>query len=137
MWFTYLLHDIGLQLSKPPTLFCDNLSALYLTINPILHARTKHVELDYHFIREQVAKGSLITQFVPSTAQIADVFTKPLPTSTFTSLCRKLSVLSILPLRLRGNVKPCDQITPTAQNDLVKSSSQQSPEPPDAVDCIK
>ena len=51
VWITYILHDIGLFLSKPPMLFCDNISALYMTANPVFHARTKHIEIDYHFVR--------------------------------------------------------------------------------------
>lgn len=43
-WITYILRNIGVSLSTAPILFCDNLSALYMTVNPVLHARTKHVE---------------------------------------------------------------------------------------------
>lgn len=50
IWITYILRDIGLFLHQPPILLCDNLSALYMTINPVFHARTKHVEIDYHFV---------------------------------------------------------------------------------------
>ncbi|KAL5701150.1 hypothetical protein ACHQM5_026519 [Ranunculus cassubicifolius] len=59
-WLTYLLRDIGMYLDDPPTLYCDNISALHLTINPVFHARTKHIELDYHFVREKVAMASRI-----------------------------------------------------------------------------
>ncbi|XP_059304047.1 uncharacterized mitochondrial protein AtMg00810-like [Lycium ferocissimum] len=58
-WITYVLKDIGLPLSRPPILFTDNISALHLTTNPVLHARTKHVELDYHFVREKVVQGAI------------------------------------------------------------------------------
>ena len=49
-----------------------------MSINPILHARTKHIKLDYHYIREHVALGALLTQFVSSSNQLANIFTKPL-----------------------------------------------------------
>ena len=49
-----------------------------MTINPIFHARSKHIELDYHFVRERVSMGLLVTRHVSSTLQIANIFTKPL-----------------------------------------------------------
>ena len=67
-WLTYILKDLRIPLSSPPTLYCDNLSALYMTINPVFHARSKHIELDYHFVRERVALGLLVTKHV-STAK--------------------------------------------------------------------
>ena len=72
-WLTFLLRDIGIQLREPPQLLCDNLSALHMTVNPIFHARSKHIELDYHFVREKVASGVLITRFLPSSLQVADI----------------------------------------------------------------
>ncbi|KAD7478433.1 hypothetical protein E3N88_01569 [Mikania micrantha] len=57
-----------------PVLWCDNLGATYLSANPIFHARTKHIEIDFHFVREKVAQGKLFVQLI-STHEIADVFT--------------------------------------------------------------
>lgn len=51
-WILHLLQHLGVSLASPPVLYSDNIYALHLTSNPILHARTKHVELDYHFVRE-------------------------------------------------------------------------------------
>lgn len=56
-WIIYLLRDLGVYLRTVPTLYCDNLSSLYMTVNPVMHARTKHVEL----VREKVARGQLLT----------------------------------------------------------------------------
>lgn len=58
-WITSILRDLRVQLDSPPTIFCDNLSALYMTVNPIFHARSKHIEIDYHYVRERVALGLL------------------------------------------------------------------------------
>ena len=91
-WLSFLLRDLGIPLSRPPILHCDNLSALHMTINPVFHGRTKHIELDYHFVREKVAFGSLETRFVSSTSQLADIFTKPLPKASFLHLQTKLGL---------------------------------------------
>lgn len=73
-----LLRDLGLYLDQPPTLFCDNISALHLTINLVFHVRTKHVEIDYHFVYEKVALGCLLTRFFSSQHHVTDIFTKAL-----------------------------------------------------------
>ena len=69
-WLTYLLKDLRISPPSSPTLYCDNISALYMTINPVFHARSKHIELDYHFIHERVALGLLVTTHIPSTKQV-------------------------------------------------------------------
>jgi hypothetical protein len=102
-WITHLLSDIGLTLHLPPTLFCDNISALHMTVNPVFHACTKHIELDVHFVRKKVAAGTLITRYVPSSLQVADILTKALSKDHFHSLRIKLGVLPPPPSSLRGS----------------------------------
>jgi histone deacetylase 1/2 len=53
MWVQGLLKELGVFLRRAPSLWCDNLSATYLAVNSIFHARTKHIEVDYHFVRER------------------------------------------------------------------------------------
>ncbi|KAI5336302.1 hypothetical protein L3X38_015569 [Prunus dulcis] len=77
-WLSYLLVELGVHLQFPITLHCDNLSATYLAANPVFHARTRHIELDYHFVREKVSLGSHRVCFIPSIDQLADLLTKPL-----------------------------------------------------------
>jgi len=77
-WLAFILKDLRITLSSPPILYCDNLSALHMTVNPVFHARSKHIELDYHFVRERVARGLLVTQHISSVNQVADLFTKPM-----------------------------------------------------------
>ena len=71
-------------LSRSTLVYCDNVSAVYLSTNPVQHQRTKHVEIDLHFVRDRVAIGDVRVLHVPTTSQFADIFTKGLPSSTFT-----------------------------------------------------
>jgi len=72
--------------------YCDNVSAIYLSCNPVQHQRTKHIEMDIHFIREKVARGEVRVPHVPSRYQIADIFTKGLPLILFEDFRNSLSV---------------------------------------------
>jgi len=92
IWLQYLLTDLQVPSVYAPTIWCDNLGATYLSANPIFHACTKHVEVDYHFVRDRVAKKEIQIRFVPSRDQLADVFTKPFPVASFTAFWFKLRV---------------------------------------------
>jgi hypothetical protein len=74
-----------------------------MSVNPVLHARTKHIAIDYHFVREKVALGSLLTRFVPSSLQIADLFTKPLSRAVFDGLKTKLGLWDTPTPSLKGD----------------------------------
>lgn len=83
------------------SLLGGNLSVIYLTANPMFHARTKHIEIDYHFVRERFMWKELSIHFISSDDQLADGLTKGLPTNRFSSIRPKLNVVSPL-LNLRG-----------------------------------
>lgn len=68
-------------MQQKPCLWCDNLGATYLSANPVFHARTKHIEIDFYFVRERVAKKKLEIPFISSKDQIVDGFTKALTVS--------------------------------------------------------
>ncbi|GAB2277530.1 hypothetical protein Dimus_039233 [Dionaea muscipula] len=102
-WLTFLLRALCIPLPSPALLFCDNMSSLSMTVNPVFHARSKHIELDYHFVRERVALGLLITRYVPTHGQLADIFTKAQSRMSLVSLRAKLC-LTTLP-SLRGDDK--------------------------------
>jgi hypothetical protein len=72
--------------------YWDNISAVYLSTNPVQHQRTKHVEIDLHFVRERVAAGDIRVLHVPTSSQYADIFTKGLPTSAFQDFRSSLNV---------------------------------------------
>jgi histone deacetylase 1/2 len=78
MWIQILLKEIGIQAPRAGKLWCDNLGAKYLSSNPVFHARTKHIEVDYHFVRERVMRNLLQIDFVPTGDQVAYGFTKPI-----------------------------------------------------------
>jgi hypothetical protein len=76
LWIRILLKELRVFLPTPPILWCDNVSALALASNPVYHARTKHIEVDYHFIHEKVLNGDLVLKFISTLDQAADIFTK-------------------------------------------------------------
>ena len=83
LWLSYLLHDLHVPVKLPMIIHCDNISAIHMAANLVLHARTKHVEVDYHFVRDLVINNIIQVQFVRSNSQIADIFTKGLPSPSF------------------------------------------------------
>jgi hypothetical protein len=85
-WLRTLLKDLGVFISEAPILWCDNISALAIASNPVFHARTKHIEVDFHFVRERVLRKDLTVKFVSTLDQLADIFTKSLPTHRFLDL---------------------------------------------------
>ena len=79
MWVQTVLKELGVRGPKFARLWCDNLGATYLSANPVFHARTKHIEVDFHFVRERVAQELLLIRFISTKDQVADGFTKPIP----------------------------------------------------------
>jgi len=92
-WLHQLLQElhISISISLATVVYCDNVSTVYMTANPVHHHRTKHIEIDIHFVREKVALGQFRVLHVASAYQFADIMTKGLPVQLFsdfrTSLC--------------------------------------------------
>ena len=78
VWLIALLKTFGLNHTQPAFLYCDSKVTLYIPTNPMYHERTKHVEVDCHFIREKIQDGVIKTFYIPTRHQIADFFTKAL-----------------------------------------------------------
>ena len=93
IWIQSVLKELGVVQTLPPVLWCDNLGATYLTANPVFHARTKHIEVDFHFVRERVALGALDVRFISSDDQLADAFTKPATRQTLDHFRRNLNLV--------------------------------------------
>ena len=77
-WARRLITELGIHLKGPTILLSDSMSCIAITKNPVLHQRTKHIELHMHFIRELVAKGYITVQYVSTNDQATDILTKAL-----------------------------------------------------------
>nr|GEY21455.1 ribonuclease H-like domain-containing protein [Tanacetum cinerariifolium] len=100
-WLRNLLRELHSPLSAATLVYCDNVSATYLSANPVQHQRTKHIESDIHFVRDLVTAGQVRVLHVPSRYQYADIFTKGLPSALFEDFLSSLSV-RLPPARTAG-----------------------------------
>nr|GEZ72832.1 NBS-containing resistance-like protein [Tanacetum cinerariifolium] len=91
-WLQNLLVELHAPLSTATILYCDNVSAVYLSTNHVQHQRTKHIEIDIHFVRDYVASGQVRVLHVPSRSQYADIFTEGLPSALFLEFRSSLNI---------------------------------------------
>jgi exonuclease I len=95
LWLRRLLLELGLFEDKPIMLYCDNKAAINIANNPIQHDKTKHVEIDRHFIKDKLDEGPVCMPFVEIKEQITDVFTKGLDITNFSNVINKMSMINI------------------------------------------
>ncbi|GMJ03388.1 hypothetical protein HRI_004008000 [Hibiscus trionum] len=95
MWLQRLMGELKLSYTKPITLYCDNQAAVSIAHNPVHHDRTKHVEIDRHFITEKINKGEVCVSYLPTRQQVADVLTKSLSRKMFEEIMGKLGLINI------------------------------------------
>jgi hypothetical protein len=81
-----LLESLGFKQEGPTIIYDDNQGAIAMTENPVMHKRSKHIDIRYHFVREAVARRDIKLTYVPTSEQAADLLTKPLPKATIQRL---------------------------------------------------
>ena len=96
VWLRRILEDIDNKQIKPTILKCDNQSSIKLAYNPIYHARTKHIEIQHHFVREKIQSKEIDLIYCNTTDNVADIFTKPLGKINFEKCRKQLSVVENL-----------------------------------------
>ena len=95
MWIKRILEELKFTFSTPLKVYCDNKTAISIAHNPVLHDRTKHIEVDKHFIKEKLNTGIICMTYLPTTEQLADVLTKGLHKKQFNKLTSKLAMADI------------------------------------------
>jgi bifunctional DNase/RNase len=88
------LTDIQVEYDENIPIYYDNTSAINISKNPVMHSKTKHIPIKYHFIQEQVVEKNIRVEYVGIKEQVADIFTKPLPWEAFEYLRQRLGVIS-------------------------------------------
>jgi hypothetical protein len=88
------LPDIQVEYDEPIPIYCDNTSAIDISKNPVMHSKTKHIPIKYHFLWEHVAEKNIRVEYVGKKEQVAGIFTKPLPRETFEYLRQRTRVIS-------------------------------------------
>ncbi|GAV63819.1 hypothetical protein CFOL_v3_07337 [Cephalotus follicularis] len=91
-WIHMLLTEIGFSATRPSTLHCDNKYAMHIASNSVFQERTKHIEVDCHYVREKVNCGELKLVHTRSEEQLADIFTKPLRSGRVSYICHQLGL---------------------------------------------
>ena len=94
LWHRSLITELNFPLSTPSTIFSDNQSAIAIAHHPEFHARTKHIDIAFHFLRDHVQKGTIDLSYINTDFNIADIFTKPLRRPTHENFTYELGVIS-------------------------------------------
>ena len=94
LWLKKLLEELNVTVKFPIKLYCDSKAAIGISLNPVQHDRTKHIEVDRHFIKEKIDDGIICMTYVPTKQQTADIFTKGLPWQSFDDFICKLDMVN-------------------------------------------
>ena len=88
------LRDMQVEYDEPIPIYCDNTSAINISKNLVIHSKTKHIPIKYHFLREQVVENNIKVEYEGTKEQEENIFTKPLPREAFEYLRQRLRVIS-------------------------------------------
>src|SRR5271170_3285508 len=117
IWLQYLLRDLGMSKYAPTTLYCDNQGAISLAKNPMHHAKTKHVDVQLHFIRDHIEKGTINVEYCPTEDMLADVMTKGLAHYRHSKLLTMMGM---------GTLEVMETITPSSSEEGREGKGQDS-----------
>ena len=92
LWMRQTLKDYYFICDRVP-LWCDNESSIKISLNPVQHFKTKHIEIQYHFIRDHIRRGEIELNYVNTHDNLADIFTKPLDEARFRELTHELNII--------------------------------------------
>ena len=95
LWLKRILEELQIPINMPMKLYCANKATISIAQNPVQHDRTKHVEIDRHFIKEKIDCGAVCMPFIPTAQQIANIFTKGLFRPSFELFVSKLGMIDI------------------------------------------
>jgi len=95
LWLGSILEDLRIKIDEPMRLYCDNKFAISIAHNPLQHDKTKHIEVDRHFIKEKLDNGLICTPYVSSQGNLADLLTKGLNSNNFEKFVSKLGMIDI------------------------------------------
>jgi len=104
-----LLQDLKVPCFRPPALYYDNQSALYIAANPVFHERTKNLDIDYHLVREKSQVGLMRLLPISSSNQLVDIFTKALPPRLFSTFLSKLGLVNLFDPPICGEVTKTEE----------------------------
>jgi hypothetical protein len=107
-WIKHLLHDIGIECKEAIKIYCENQAARHIASNSVFHKRTKHIEVDCHFIREKVQSREIEMPFVRNNEHLTNIFTKALDRISHQNILSKLSSINLFKPYLRRSVEKND-----------------------------
>jgi hypothetical protein len=94
LWMKQTLKDIQVEYDDPIPIYCDNTSTINISKNSVMHSKTKHIPIKYHFLREHVAEKNIRVEYVGTKEQVTNIFTKSLPREAFLYFLQRLRVIS-------------------------------------------